>query len=1005
MVYICKFINKNKLNEKLYLNNNDFIQQYLLLIDLWPSITTKTTSTSESTSSTQPILSVNSTSNSKIIEFFNQIVEGNIIEYLIWLYIEYEESKIASTNLSTSSNTHKTMLNFNCKTFSFNLLYKFCKENDTCRAEFGRINGIKKLIDQINSSNVVDNEKLIELLCFLCREAVNRHRFKEQNILNELLNLLKLNFYSKKNSNLTQKLINSICLFAHDQQSLNFFLENSICDCFIDYLNDNLKINDTKIQSDLFKSDYFNMKYLKFKQCQHENDECCLNKTFNLNEILAATSLASFSTRNKRKLKDNITITRATNSTIPQSISSPILPINTNKRVKHQTSYSPNVFLSPQPPSTSPPMMYSPHESAQESITSISPTYSRYSPSIDTNFSLSPSSSPPILLGTTPSYSPAYSTHSTQSIQRSSSAIMFDLESESEQTPSRSMQFSPLITNDTLTNMQLNAEDNTSDNVKNADNNNLLNLSFDNILPASPSNKKLARTLSSSSSISSQSIHIEHINLTEARIFYIFTMLSHSQTPSSYLLNDKFFTFLLNYLKLSNHNKNPRALRILNRLTKNPQCFQYFTLSQFSYKIKFIFHINDLNGENNDESDLDDDEDDEITMNQTSSSSLNNFKTINNQRVSNTIKSKTSTNTNEMQLYLDSNKVFFDSNIFPKLSSIEKLINQNLKQHCITSSDVCYQNLLNMVKYGTLKEKQSCSLEMPFVLRNCKAIENLMLQLNCLDILLDFICIDFTENITDDSNVNELFYKGLLCVRKLVKFVNYKQNNKIIRDNYEEYKLKLDIIQENSLKLLDEMKESNEVNNEIVEFLVDGTHTITVNKKILTKNSEYFNMLFNGEFYEAKSNLKQIELENVEYDCAKILFRLLNCNQDSNEQQRLTLKSCLKLIEICDQFMLFDIKMYISLFVSLNYLSKCTFLDCYLVALRYNCNYLLQTCLEYLFSVNYSQHKSQINKFIEYTQLFKQILQLTLQYSNLSEFKSLLKSSLTSVIKHNCWSY
>jgi len=67
---------------------------------------------------------------------------------------------------------------------------------------------------------------------------------------------------------------------------------------------------------------------------------------------------------------------------------------------------------------------------------------------------------------------------------------------------------------------------------------------------------------------------IESIHRTEACVFYVLSQLSHGDKPSIHLFTnfDTILTCLLEYLKNAPV-RNPRALRILNRLTKNtPGC-------------------------------------------------------------------------------------------------------------------------------------------------------------------------------------------------------------------------------------------------------------------------------------------------------------------------------------------------------------------------------------------------------------------------------------------------
>ena len=897
-------MSKNKANKRLHYNNGDFLQQYLLLLDLWQ----------------QPYTST---------EFCNQIVEGDAIDFLLWLYLDYSDKEEAKSSRKQNSDSKKLPLNFSCNAFSFNLLYKLCQGNDGCRAEIGRVDGIKKLLSLIKSDSVAtdDKDKLVELLCYTCKEAVNRHRFKEQNLLCELISLLKKNLYETKRNICSQKLINSICSFAHDQESLNYFLQNSLCDCFIDYLNVQLNLLDeTSLpveEENQFSESYFNKKHneLTTSKCEHNTAECNSNKTFNINEFIKSTIPATAASASAKRKPQSFTFYSSVQM----------------KRTKY--SYSPNNIFLPPPP----PPLLSPSPSSEHDFFPISPA-STFSPSPP---NLTSSSPPPVLAYSPTNNTSVYSSTSSPalSLNRSNSltTTIFD------ETNDMKIKFSPSIATDneideTMTNYSSSSCDKMSSNNNNT---------FDIIFPPSPASTTTINSIKPSCFTDANNTNIEVINRTEACIFYVFSILSHGDQPSNYILNDKFFTFLLSYLKLTKHTKNPRALRILNRLTKNPQCFQYFIINEFSYQVKFKF--NSL---------FNDDEE-------------NGF------------------NSKDIQFYLSSNKVFFDSNIFPKLSSIECLINQNLKQHCLTSSDVCYQNFLNLVKNGTDKEKQACALQMPFILRNCKAMENIMIQLNCLDFLLDSVC---KEDVDDEP----LFYKSLLCIRKLMRFVNYKYNLKYLKEEYEEYKNKLQSVHENFMQI-DKLNE--------IEFLVDDNKCIKADKLILSRKSDYFNLLLNGSFYEAVSKLKTIALENVEYECLNFIFELLNCKLEDTESSsstppseiKLTFNLCLNLIELTDRFMLFDVKKFLCLFLILNYFSKCTFIDCYSFSLKFNCVYLMNACLDYLLANNLNRDNK--TSFVELVFYFKSLARISNKYSQLSTFRLALKNAISEIIKHNCWKY
>lgn len=166
---------------------------------------------------------------------------------------------------STKQEPSKTV--FNYSEFSFNLLLKFCHEYHVCRAEFGRVGGLNKYLTKIeainsqittkkDSANNLSKEtlrtygKLIEMICFNCKESVNRLRLKEQGHLSKLVKhqqdlkaeKLKaiLKQYNEKSlqelcsdSSIHNKLLVAMCCFAHDQDSMNILLSNGLVDALL----------------------------------------------------------------------------------------------------------------------------------------------------------------------------------------------------------------------------------------------------------------------------------------------------------------------------------------------------------------------------------------------------------------------------------------------------------------------------------------------------------------------------------------------------------------------------------------------------------------------------------------------------------------------------------------------------------------------------------------------------------------------------------------------------
>ena len=93
----------------------------------------------------------------------------------------------------------------------------------------------------------------------------------------------------------------------------------------------------------------------------------------------------------------------------------------------------------------------------------------------------------------------------------------------------------------------------------------------------------------------------------------------------------------------------------------------------------------------------------------------------------------------EMNVYLNSNKVFFDAHtFFPSFESIEFTLVNNMKMQCISSSDHGYLSLVSMMKSSQKRhERLACALVAPFILRNSKALQNIMVHLNGIDSVLD----------------------------------------------------------------------------------------------------------------------------------------------------------------------------------------------------------------------------------------------------------------------------
>jgi hypothetical protein len=305
-----------------------------------------------------------------------------------------------------------------------------------------------------------------------------------------------------------------------------------------------------------------------------------------------------------------------------------------------------------------------------------------------------------------------------------------------------------------------------------------------------------------------------------------------------------------------------------------------------------------------------------------------------------------------------------------------------------------------------------------------------MLQLNCIDLILDSI-FPFPDESFDSD-----FYKALLCIKKIINFISYKHNKKALHENLIKFKFKLDFevfgnmsdaesnvqsFQFFVVVLLQIKSKANVDENEVdrIEFVVedDGKQVYVANRVLLAKKSEYFNVLLNGQFHESITNSKQIKLNDVaDFNVIKCLFNLIHCSNLYDDDD-LDFQTCLGLIELCDRFMLFDIKLTICSFITVNYLNKCSFIDCWTTACKYDCKYLFNVCLDYFLTLNdpttielsevdglHGLDKSE-QIFVEFCCLFKKILRISTEYSRLNYLKETLKWALGDIIKYNSWKF
>ncbi len=1026
------------------------------------------------------------------------MIEGNAIEHLLYLYAEditlndckqFTRSDSCSTlnSLSSSSTSSSSLHKFNFSEYSFNLLYKLCRDHSSCRAEFGRHSGLSKCISKIESYNLFDSnmnendlvlisdlkeyEKLIEMLCLCCKESVNRMRLREQSFLVHLVKLqqkLRQNKHeifkiTKITNNSTEfswhnKLLVALCCFAHDNESMNVLLSNGLIESLLAYLKESIEEEEENIKENQFNLTKSNINDLFNKLT--ENNKIPLNDLLNSKENNDAAIL-----RKRKTSEPTLMTTSAVSTSIQTSASSS--NISSSKKSKRQKLN--NELSPPLASSFAHPRLISPTQQNSQSIDSNlcyltdsiitdqnalyinnfnnnnNNQYQWKSPTESYCDSLSPALN---------AFSPTFSLSPPQNNSRCNSAIMFQsssasfyLPNQSPNSPMTELSLSPYLNwpnsvdneNNNNNNIQFSPSiknDNSSDEEDIDETENTTLNDFEEQMKKTPTLRKysssssnicdlsfeignsLKRSASVASSLdSSTTQHIESINRTEACVFYVLSQLTHGDKPSLFLLNnfnnfDAILSSLLNYLSKAKI-RNPRALRILNRLTKNQYCFSNFVLSQFPYKVKkILFNKKDENStarKNKNEKDIE----------------------------------------KEMNVYLNSNKVFFDAHMFfPSFESIEFTLCNNLKSQCISSSDHGYLNLVAMMKQSSRRlDKVSCALVAPFILRNSKALNYIMVHLNGLDIILDSLLSSNQSQISEEQKEellsNEsLKYKSVLCIKKILSFLNYKRN----------------LDQVNSLYDLLRKRFNNKNNNDEAnksDFDLCFTFENDIEKKIearsnmLSKKSEYFSALLTGDFKESRqrdlNNKRIIQMKEVTYETFSILIYMLGCGHERDDSSNfvLTFELCYDLILACDRFFLTELKdLFISILVC-KFLSLSTWSMCFKLAYYLNNSYLANASMDFLISkleifpimksklskqINNDENDECVNKMdlendlisdseecIEFFDVLEYLLDSLknepMNNSNsvdqdkklIDYFRKVLKSGLIEVIKNNHW--
>lgn len=563
--------------------------------------------------------------------------------------------------------------------------------------------------------------------------------------------------------------------------------------------------------------------------------------------------------------------------------------------------------------------------------------------------------------------------------------------------------------------------------------------------------------MSSTTAATTATENIESINRTEACVFYVLSQLSHannndtvnkSTSPvaaaahATLVANfDRILVALLKYLKYAKV-RNPRALRILNRLTKNPNYFRHFVLGLFPYQLKRILGGNARTTR-------------VLTTTTTAASTTTAI------APSGSINVTTET---EMNVYLHSNSAFFDaSTSFPSFESIEFTLCNNLKSLCISSSDPGYSCLIGMMKQRSREEKLACSLVAPFVLRNSKALCYLMCELNGLELVLDtlFSSKTTTENESDSESDNDeddnQRRKSFVCIGRILDFLAYKRDLKQIGESFEVSRARIALVS-SSIDELDE--QPGQQDDDLVDFVLvdDNSTVVTASKRRLARQSAYFEALLEGPL---SAHLKRtpitgrsrIDLKNVTHDTLVILIDLLKCrpyfcdphSSTSNHHRliqdyKLTLDQCVKLAIASDCYLLADLRNFFLLTLAHRFLTVGSLFSLFKLATHLNCSFLACACVDFLLGlflhggvswptttndasssldVDTYNNLSSSNRLAELQQFFDLFMDDIQHDKNSQEeasasvdgidsldfLKRYLKIGLTEIIKNNSWRF
>ncbi len=273
----------------------------------------------------------------------------------------------------------------------------------------------------------------------------------------------------------------------------------------------------------------------------------------------------------------------------------------------------------------------------------------------------------------------------------------------------------------------------------------------------------------------------------------------------------------------------------------------------------------------------------------------------------------------------------------------------------------------------------------PFILRNSKALHYIMIQLSGIDPVLDTLLM-FASEESIEERLN-LRNKSILCLCKVLTFVNYKRDMKKLKENFEQSKLKLsESINTNQLNQSAIITNQQE---ETVTFLFkenDEIKELKANKEIIVRKSEYFNALLNGQFMESNKQ-PGIEIKQVSYEAFQVLIDLIQSDFLVSNSCDLTFELCIEIVMACDRLMLNDLKdFFVSILVN-NFMSLNTFVLMFKLAWYLNINVLEQATVDYFLSmINLFKTESETDTDLDTVNLNKSELDLNLKCAILIDY-------------------